>query len=148
MFPQKYGSKSSSQCHIIQNSIEVLNINNKLSALSLSLEGTTKALKCIKSLIFNHLTECVIVNKCLELETFSGTLKIAKVTLVFKAGNKSDGNNYSPFSVLPLISKIFEKVIHSRLLKHLNEINFIYYNYTIWNMDFGYDLIHYLQHWI
>lgn len=77
--------------------------------MSLSLEGTTKALKCIKSLILSQLTECV--NKCIEPETFPDTLEIAKVTLVLKAGNKSDANNYRPISVLPLISKIFEKVI-------------------------------------
>jgi len=35
--------------------------------------------------------------------------KSAKVTPIYKSGNKSDPNNYRPISVLPLISKVMEE---------------------------------------
>ena len=40
---------------------------------------------------------------------------------IYKKGNKSDLNNYRPISLLPTISKIFERVIHTQLYNHLSE---------------------------
>lgn len=34
-------------------------------------------------------------------------------------------NNYGPISVLPIISKIYEKIIHNRLQDYLNSLSFI-----------------------
>ena len=42
---------------------------------------------------------------------------MAKVSLIFKYGSKSDLNNYRPRSVIPTVAKIFEKIIYD----HLNE---------------------------
>jgi hypothetical protein len=38
---------------------------------------------------------------------------------VFKSGDKVDYKNYRPISLLPSFSKIFEKLMHSRLLLFL-----------------------------
>lgn len=62
-----------------------------------------------------------IINNCLIQGEFPDILKIAKVTPVYKKGSKYDINNYRPISVLPVFSKIYEKVIKNRLLQHLNE---------------------------
>ena len=43
-----------------------------------------------------------------------------------KKGVKSDPNNYRPISVLSLINKVFEKVLHSRLYSYLNKYNILY----------------------
>ena len=40
----------------------------------------------------------------------------------FKQGDRTDPANYRPVSVLPLVSKIYEKVMYNRLVQHL-EIN-------------------------
>ena len=42
--------------------------------------------------------------------------KEAKVTPIFKSGEKDDVNNYRPISVLPLISKIMERAIQVQLV--------------------------------
>ena len=46
---------------------------------------------------------------------FPNSLKIAKVIPVFKAGDVKSVTNYRPISILPVFSKIFEKVIYKRL---------------------------------
>ena len=45
--------------------------------------------------------------------------KTAKVTTIYKSGDKSDPNNYRPISVLPLISKVMERAIQSQLVAFL-----------------------------
>ena len=48
-------------------------------------------------------------------------MKSAKVTPILKAGNKSDPNNYRPISVLPTLSKIFEKLICFQLKNFIDD---------------------------
>ena len=46
---------------------------------------------------------------------FPDSLKVGKVTPIFKKGNVEDIGNYRPVSTLPIFGKIFEKVIYTRL---------------------------------
>jgi hypothetical protein len=52
---------------------------------------------------------------------FPERLKYATIVPVHKKGDKNMVFNYRPISILTSINKIFEKVMYSRLLKHLNE---------------------------
>ena len=47
----------------------------------------------------------------LDSGVFSEKMKTAKVIPVFKKDDNQDCNNYRPISLLPNISKIFEKLI-------------------------------------
>ena len=40
---------------------------------------------------------------------------MGKVTALFKSGNYLDTNNYRPITVLPTLSKILEKVVHTQV---------------------------------
>ena len=42
-------------------------------------------------------------------------MKTAKVSPIFEKGNKSILSNYRPISVLPLFSKILERVMYNNL---------------------------------
>ena len=53
---------------------------------------------------------------------------MAKVKPIFKKGSKTDPKNYRPISLLPLISKVFEKIIHDQTQNYLAE-NRILYDY-------------------
>ena len=56
---------------------------------------------------------------------FPDKLKIAKVVPVFKSEDKTLLNNYRPISILPVFSKIFERLMYNRLLKHLDNNNIL-----------------------
>ena len=57
---------------------------------------------------------------------FSDDLKIAKVTIIFTAGNNTEHSNYRPISVLPCFSKIPEPVMYNRLCRYLLDSNILY----------------------
>ena len=48
-------------------------------------------------------------------------LKIAKIKPIFKKGDNKDFTNYRPISLLPSISKIFERVIYNQLYSYFND---------------------------
>lgn len=62
-----------------------------------------------------------VINKILDEGIFPQCLKWARITPVFKSGDKTDCNNYRPISVLNILSKIVEKIIYTRLMKFLEE---------------------------
>ena len=61
-----------------------------------------------------------IINESFSSGIFPNNLKHAKVTPLFKGGDKCEPGNYRPVSILPLFDKIIEKVMKRRLVKFLN----------------------------
>ena len=51
-----------------------------------------------------------LINKSLAQGLFPLTLKRAKILLIFKSKDKLNIANYLPISILPVISKVYEKV--------------------------------------
>ena len=66
-----------------------------------------------------------IFNLVLATGIFPDELKMAKVTPIYKEGDKSNCGNYRPISVLPVVAKILEKLICDQLREFLNENNII-----------------------
>lgn len=62
----------------------------------------------------------ILVNKSIASSFFSDNLKAAQVSQLFKKNNSLDKENYRTVSVLPCISKIYERAIHDQLLEMLN----------------------------
>ena len=62
---------------------------------------------------------CYIANKSFTLETFPNACKIAKFIPIFKSRDKLDYKNYRPISLLPIASKIFEKLMLNKVHKFL-----------------------------
>lgn len=56
-----------------------------------------------------------IFNLCLESGCFPSKMKRARVSAIYKAGDKNVPTNYRPISVLPVFSKGLEKIILPRL---------------------------------
>ena len=69
-----------------------------------------------------------LLNLSIQSGKYSKMLRKAKVTPIFKKGNKSDPNNYRPISVLPVISSIFERHISNCVTKFMDTHNLIYHN--------------------
>ena len=65
-----------------------------------------------------------IYNECCESSTFPDLLKAADVTPIHKKEARTKKDNYRPISILPAVSKIFEKnmfdQISSYIEKHLS----------------------------
>ena len=56
---------------------------------------------------------------------FPDRLKYAEIKPCFKDGYKNDPSNYRPISLLTSFSKVFEKIILTRLNQHINDYNII-----------------------
>ena len=68
----------------------------------------------------------IAINKSITEGHVPNSLKIAKVVPIYKSKDKDSFSNYRPVSVLPVISKVLEKVIHTRTYKFLNQAGILY----------------------
>ena len=66
---------------------------------------------------FLELTNCI--NESLGNNKFPDALKLSHITPVFKKSDPSDKTNYRPVSILPLVSKIFEKIMYDQLYEYI-----------------------------
>lgn len=65
---------------------------------------------------------CYIFNLCLKEGTFPTIWKSARIVPVFKSGDRSDVENYRPISILPTLSKLFERLVHNSIYPSLHNI--------------------------
>ena len=80
-------------------------------------------LKYVKLEISKPLT--LIINQMITTVIFPDSLKIAKIIPIYKKGEPTDLSKYRPISLLPTISKIFERIIHIELQEYLNRNNLL-----------------------
>lgn len=79
------------------------------------------SVKLVESIISNIAPYlAAIFNKSVDAGVFPDLMKHSKVVPLFKNGSKSDPSNFRPISILPAISKIFEKIILQQLESHFN----------------------------
>ena len=62
--------------------------------------------ECLKNCI-NHSIE--------ETGIFPSSLKLGNITPIFKKDDPLDKSNYRPVSILPLLSKVYERIIYNQL---------------------------------
>jgi retron-type reverse transcriptase len=105
---------------------EILTIINKLDITkSEDIFGICpKFVKLAGPYISNTLS--YIFNKSIENGIFPSILKTTKVFPIHKAESKMTVSNYRPISILPIISKILEKLMHKRLWDFFKKHNTIY----------------------
>ena len=61
-------------------------------------------------------------NNALSSLQYPNGLKYADVTPVFKKDDKSDKSNYRPISILPNLSKVYERIMQNQIYPYLNKI--------------------------
>ena len=69
-----------------------------------------------------------LCNLSMTLGSFPNACKIAKVKPLFKKGSKRDPSNYRPISLLPLLSKVFERVALNQTEEFLS-LKKVFYDY-------------------
>ena len=67
-----------------------------------------------------------IINQSLCTGIFPTTLKIAKISPIFKKGDPHFTDNYRPISLLPIMSKVFEKVVFIQLYDYMTKNKLLY----------------------
>ena len=82
------------------------NDNTSSYFLKLALPYIIKSLACM-------------FNKSLEKREFPALWKTARVIPIFKEGDKNAKENYRPISVLPVVSRLFERLVFNQLYQHL-----------------------------
>jgi hypothetical protein len=63
---------------------------------------------------------------------FPTRLKFAEIKPLFKKGEIANTSNYRPISLLTSFSKMFEKIIYTRIIRHLN------HNHILVDEQFGF----------
>ncbi len=85
---------------------------------------STKLIKDVRNFLFEPIT--LIVNQMISTSIFPDKLKIAKITPIFKKEDETLFTNYRPISLLPAISKIFEKVLFKQIYDYFQQKKLFY----------------------
>ena len=93
---------------------------HKSSSITLLSSRLRKGSFCILTLQLTFL-----LNKIFSTATIPDLWKIAKVTPLYKGGDRTNVSNYRPISILPLPGKIMEKIIHNRLTTFMDIHNIL-----------------------
>ena len=56
-----------------------------------------------------------LINKSIDNGIFPNCLKLANILPIHKKGDTDNLNNYRPIALLPVLSKVFEKVINQQI---------------------------------
>jgi hypothetical protein len=84
------------------------------------------SIPCISSLL------TYLCNLMISTGMFPTRLKFAEIEPLYKKGEMANISNYGPICLMTSFSKIFEKIIFTRLIHHLN------YNHILVEDQFGY----------
>ena len=60
-------------------------------------------------------------NTSIETSMSPDSWKIARVTPIYKNGDRADKSNYRPISVLPVISRLFERLVTNQVYQHMED---------------------------
>ena len=100
---------------------EIFNLNTKKAVASNSIPAKVlKNTSDICSPVLQQIRNDEILKKC----QFPENLKLADITPVFKKEDNNLAKNYRPVSVLPTLSKVFEKIMQKQVINHVNTFLF------------------------
>ena len=68
---------------------------------------------------------CVIFNRSINTGIFPTDWKCSKVIPLFKKGERRDLNNYRPISIIPVVAKVFERIIYNQVYAFLVDNNLL-----------------------
>ena len=67
----------------------------------------------------------IIFNRCIREGHFPDALKMAKIIPVHKADSVLTVSNYRPISLLPIFSKIMERLIYNQFIEYIEKYNIL-----------------------
>ena len=117
--------------------------NNILETVNVSIEELEKAfstLKINKACGFDDINPNIvkvsyeelkiplfhICKNSLDFGIYPDEMKIAKIKPLYKSGDSDIVSNYRPISILPVFSKLLERIMYNRVYKHITKNNLLY----------------------
>ena len=124
-----YKDKGVSPCDFSLKAISVDKVQKLLSSLnvtkSVGSDGiSARFLKDATDIIAEPLKH--IVNLSLITGQVPSDFKKARVVPLYKKRDCNFEGNYRPVSILPVVSKIFERIVHEQLYEYLDSKNLVY----------------------
>ena len=84
---------------------------------------SARLLRECSDIISNSL--CLIFNRSISTGIFPDEWKCAKVLPLFKQGCRSELNNYRPISIVPIVAKVFERIVYDQVMMYITNHNLI-----------------------
>ena len=118
-------SNVSPSSQFVFSNVEIENMLEEINCLDVKKQGNFGGIpaKCLKmgseeccAYLTRVCNEEVVAN-C----TFSNDLKRADVTPIFKKSDSTATKNYRPISVLPSVSKVFERLMQKQILTYIEQ---------------------------
>ena len=105
--------------------VSIENIKNGISELNPAKATTFKSIppKLLKSAseIVSEPLQIIFNNSVVEHSSFPDELKLADVSSLFKKDVKTFKGNYGPISVLPTVSKVFERFMGTQISTYMSQ---------------------------
>ena len=112
------------------NSIQVQHVGEALGKIKVSKSfGNDNISSYFLKLAFPYIRTslALMFNTSIKSNLFPDKWKIARVTPIFKEADRGCKENYRPISVLPVVARLFEKLIFDQLYNYLSINNLIYW---------------------
>ena len=110
--------------HILFAPVSSADVEEIILSLSNINTISTSVLKIIRRHVSHFL--CHFINLSLRTVIFPDCLKLARVAPIPKGGDSTNAGKYRPISVLPIYSKILEKVVYKQLYTYFEQNNILY----------------------
>ena len=81
---------------------------------------SVKILKIAKPIVSKPIT--MLINKTIENASFPNKLKEAQIVPLHKKNSQLEVGNYRPVSILPVVSKFFERAVYEQLAHYFENI--------------------------
>ena len=131
-----YSNNGPSHLHYLEGTdkcfeLKCTNPSKVFSLLSKLCKSKASGLGMISARLFRECADliadpfCFIFNQSIRSGIFPQEWKCAKVIPLFKEGNHSDLNNYRPISIVPIVAKVFERIIYDQVYGYLTKNNLI-----------------------
>ena len=110
---------------------------NEICKIICSLKDSAAGWDDLKSSMIKHIKESITVplvhicNRSFVTGIFPSEMKVANVVPIYKSGDEIMFSNYRLVSVLPVFSKLLERLVYNRLISHIND-NTLLYEFQLW----------------
>lgn len=107
-------------CVVVRDAFDSINCKQSIDVYGLPMN----VLKVVKNQLISPLTK--LYNKIVLEGVFPDALKLSKVIPVYKKGLDTECGNFRPISLIPVLSKIMEKLMFQQILNHFDNNNLFY----------------------